>query len=72
MTLNGPDFNLDNTTVYVFLSGFLTESPGWNLIKKFDKTSDGRKYWIALKKHYEGSSFDNNTKDKAFISLIRS
>ena len=55
MPINGPDFDLDNHTVYRKLKDFLISPAEYVWIEQFDKTEKGRealKSWVG---HYNGT-----------------
>ena len=74
-TLYGPEFERDNSKVYTILRTILTGTKAWNVISKFATQRDGRRAYLTLKKHFQGSSyFDamrsqaNNLMTKTFYS----
>ena len=63
--LAGPNFMIDNKRVFAIIKTLTLAGPGWSWIVKFDKKSDGRKAWLALVAHYEGTSSQNHMKELA-------
>jgi hypothetical protein len=63
--LAGPNYMIDNKRVFAIIKTLTLAGPGWSWIVKFDKKSDGRKAWLALVAHYEGTSSQNHMKELA-------
>ncbi|KAI2494993.1 hypothetical protein MHU86_19512 [Fragilaria crotonensis] len=55
MPLTGKNFKRDNKLVYQMLKSACIKSDAWTWIQSFDRTSDGRKAWLALVAHYNGT-----------------
>ena len=55
MPITGPDFDLDNRTVYRKLKAFLVSTAGYAWIKRYNKTENGRKSFKAWVDHYNGT-----------------
>lgn len=70
-SLRGIDFNADNQSLYTILRHYLTDTPGWNIISKFANENHGRKAYMALRKHYEGSSYHDLMKSQASAMLMK-
>ena len=51
MPINGPDFDLDNHTVYQKLKNFFIITAGYACIEQFDKTKNGREAFTAWVDH---------------------
>ena len=52
MLITGPDFDLDNCTVYWKHKDFLVSTSGYAWIKRFDRTENGRQDFKAWVDHY--------------------
>ena len=68
-TLSGPLFQLDNERTYQILKTHLLGTPGYNYIQRFNARKNGRSAWVSLTSHYEGSSFKEVIRQKAFTNL---
>ena len=55
MPITGPDFDLDNCTVYRKLKAFLVSTSGYAWIEWYDKTENGRQAFKAWADHYNGT-----------------
>ena len=55
MPITGPDFDLDNRTVYRKLKAFLVITAGYAWIERYDKTENGRQAFKAWVDHYNGT-----------------
>ena len=64
-TLYGPEFQRDNSKVYTILRTILTGTKGWNVISKYASRRDGRQAYLALKKHFQGSSYFDAMRSQA-------
>ena len=67
--LAGNFFKEDNAHVYRLLQGFLVGTPGHNYIHSHAKQKQGRKAWLSLRAHYEGDSFKDTYRERAFSQL---
>ena len=68
-TLFGQKFKEDNEQVYNMLSSKLQGTVGWNYIHTLKTSKDGRSAYMKLKSHYEGESFKDVYREKAFATL---
>ena len=64
-TLHGPEFERDNSKVYTILRTILTGTKAWNVISKFANQRNGRKAFLTLKKHFQGSSYFDAMRSQA-------
>ena len=55
MPLEGENFKRDNKLVYQMLKSACIKSDAWTLIQSFDRAADGRKAWLSLVGHYNGT-----------------
>ncbi len=53
--LEGRHFELDNPRFYRKLKSFTVNGEGWPYIKKYERSQDGRKAYLALKTQCEGT-----------------
>ena len=70
-THSGPEYEKDNQDLFTLLQSYLTGTDGWNVISNHQRTKDGRAAYLALRSHYEGSSFHDLIKSKANIMMTR-
>ena len=70
-THSGPEYEKDNQDLFTLLRSYLTGTDGWNVISSHQRTKDGRAAYLALRSHYEGSSFHDLIKSKANIMMTR-
>ncbi|KAI2494735.1 hypothetical protein MHU86_19772 [Fragilaria crotonensis] len=54
--LEGRHYELDNPRFYRELKTFVVNGEGWSYIKKFERSQDGRKAYLALKTKCEGTA----------------
>ena len=71
MPLTGENFKRDNKLVYQMLKSAYIKSDAWTWIQSFDRTSDGRKAWLALVAHYDGTGELNKRVERAKEELAR-
>jgi hypothetical protein len=55
MPLEGENFKLDNKLVFQILKLAWIKSDAWTWIQSFDCTANGRKAWLVLVAHYDGT-----------------
>ena len=67
----GPDFKVDNRTVWDILKALLINTPGWYHISDYDRTRNGRQAWSSLIDFYQGEDFEQYLIDEAFSLLNR-
>jgi hypothetical protein len=66
---SGRHFELDNPRFYRELKSFIVNGEGWSYIKKFERSQDGRKAYLALKTQCEGTASKITRKNKAYASI---
>ena len=69
MILRGSHFKEDNRAVYNVLSKHLLGTHGQNYLEEFKARRDGRSAWLALRSHYEGDSYVDLYRKKAYDKL---
>ncbi|KAI2494623.1 hypothetical protein MHU86_19901 [Fragilaria crotonensis] len=67
--LEGRHYELDNPRFYRELKSFVVNGEGWSYIKKFERSQDGRKAYLALKTQCEGTASKITRKNRAYASL---
>jgi hypothetical protein len=67
--LEGRHYELDNPRFYRELKTFVVNGEGWSYIKKFERSQDGRKAYLALKTQCEGTASKITRKNKAYASI---
>jgi hypothetical protein len=67
--LSGRHYELDNPRFYRELKSFTVNGEGWSYIKKFEKSQDGRKAYLALRTQCEGTASKITRKNKAYASI---
>ena len=65
----GRHYELDNPRLYRELKTFVVNGEGWSYIKKFERSQDGRKSYLALKTQCEGTASTITRKNKAYASI---
>ena len=70
-THQGPEYDKDNQDLFTLLRSYLTGTDGWNVISSHQRTKDGRAAYLALRAHYEGSSFHDLIKSRANVMMSR-
>ena len=65
MPLTGENFKRDNKLVYQMLKWACIKSDAWTWIQSFDRAADGRKAWLALVGHYDGTGELNKRVERA-------
>jgi hypothetical protein len=71
MPLEGENFNRDNKLVFQILKSACIKSDAWTWIQSFDRTAHGRKEWLALVAHYDGTGELNKRVEKAKEEISR-
>jgi hypothetical protein len=71
MPLTGGNFKRDNKLLYQMLKSTCIKSDAWTWIQSFDRASEGRKAWLALVAHYDGTGELNKRVDRAKEELAR-
>lgn len=66
---SGRHYNLDNPRFYRELKSFTVNGEGWPYIKKFERSQDGRKAYLALKTQCEGTASKITRKNRAYASI---
>jgi hypothetical protein len=56
VSLQGRDYQKDNSLVWQLLRPLILESAEWNYVKQFDVTQDGRSAFLALQMRGEGEA----------------
>ena len=67
--LRGRHYELDNPRFYRELKSFVVNGEGWSYIKKFERSQDGRKAYLALRTQCEGTASKITRKNKAYASI---
>ena len=67
--LAGNFYKEDNAHIYRLLQDFLVQTPEHNYIHSHAKQKQGRKALISLRAHYEGDSFKDIYRKRAFFQL---
>ncbi|KAI2503574.1 hypothetical protein MHU86_10861 [Fragilaria crotonensis] len=67
--LEGRHYELDNPRFYRELKTFVVSREGWSYIKKFERSQDGRKAYVALKTQCEGTASKITRKNNAYASI---
>ena len=68
----GNTFNEDNKRVWNVIKSLLLESPSYDHIIGYNKSSDGKGAWTTLQNFYEGEDFKQRLQDEAFVLLSNS
>ena len=71
MPLTGENFRRDNKLVYTMLKAACIKSDAWTWIQDCDRTANGRKAWLALVEHYDGSGELNKRVERAKEEIAR-
>ena len=67
----GPEYEKDNQDLYNLLRSYLTGTAGWNIISKYQRAKNGRDAYLALREHYEGSSFHDLKKSRGNNMMLK-
>ena len=70
-TLTGPDYERDNSNVFTILRVILTSTMAWNVISPFSSKRNGRQAYMALKEHFQGSSYFDLMKTQATTLMTK-
>ena len=65
----GTHFQADNTRVWHEIKAVIQDGPGWDFIRKFERTKNGRGAVMALKKQNESLNGITTRKNKAYTAL---
>ena len=71
MPLEGENFKRDNKLVFQILKSACIKLDAWTWIQNFDCTADGRKGWLALVGHYNGTGELNKRVERAEEEISR-
>ncbi|KAI2489217.1 hypothetical protein MHU86_25377 [Fragilaria crotonensis] len=71
MPLTGENFKRDNKLVYNMLKAACVKSDAWTWIQDHDKSANGRKAWLALVDHYDGTGELNKRIERAKEEISR-
>jgi hypothetical protein len=71
MPLNGENFKRDNKLVYNMLKSACIKTDAWTWIQDHDKSSNGRKAWLTLVGHYDGTGELNKRLERAKEEISR-
>ena len=71
MPLSGENFKRNNKLVYNMLKSACVKTDAWTWIQDHDKTSNGRKAWLALIAHYDGTGELNKRLERAKEEINR-
>jgi hypothetical protein len=64
--LFGPEFNVNNGTVYDFLQSLTLNGPAWSWINTYQRSRNGRAAWNALVAYYEGDAMRTRSKQECY------
>lgn len=67
--LAGHWYTADNTRVWNEWKSLIQDGPGWDFIKRFDATNDGRGAILALTAQTESENSQNTRKNQAYTAL---
>ena len=71
MPIEGKNFKHDNKLVFQMLKSACIKSDAWAWIRLYDRAADGRKAWLALVQHYDGSGELSKRVERAKAELER-
>ena len=71
MPLEGENFKRDNKLVYQMLKSACIKSDAWTWIQSFDRAADGRKAWLSLVGHYDGTGELSKRVERAKEEITR-
>ncbi|KAI2511242.1 hypothetical protein MHU86_3208 [Fragilaria crotonensis] len=71
MPLEGENFKRDNKLVFQILKSACIKSDAWTWIQSYDRTANGRRAWLALVAHYDGTGELNKRVEKAKEEISR-
>ena len=72
MVFSGPAYTEDGKILYSLLTAHVdANGSGGSLIKKYKQTSDGRKCFLALCKHFKNDSYLNNLAVETNLDLSK-
>ena len=71
MPLSGENFKRDNKLVYNMLKSACIKTDAWTWIQDHDKSSNGRKAWLTLVGHYDGTGELNKRLERAKEEISR-
>ena len=69
MILEGRHFALDNPRFYRELKSFTVNGEGWSYIKRYERSQDGQKAYLALKTQCKGTASKITRKNGAYASI---
>lgn len=69
LPLTGSIFEADNVMVWNMIYSVTHGGPAWPWVKQYNRTSNGRKAFLAIKQHFMGDAYQNTIKLKADKTL---
>ncbi len=69
LLLSGQHFKVDNESVWETVKSLVIDGFGWNYIKRYDRSMDGRAAVLAWRRQCEGKTSINMRKNKAYLSI---
>ena len=69
MSLTGPDFQADNGDIFSLLIHHTENTEGNIIVSNNEKKRNGRKAWVELSSHFEGSTFKERVAQEAATTL---
>ena len=56
LLLSGQHYNVDNESVWEIIKSLVIDGFGWNYVKRYDRSMDGRSAVLALRRQCEGKT----------------
>ena len=69
MSLTGPASQADNGDVFSLLIKHTENTEGYTIVSNNEKKRNGRKAWVELSSHFEGSTFKERVAQEAATTL---
>ena len=69
MSFTGPAFQADNSDVFSLLIQHTENTEGYTIVSNNENKRNGRKAWVELSSHFEGSTFKEWVAQEAVTSL---
>jgi hypothetical protein len=69
LLLSGQHYKVDNESVWEIVKSLVIDGFGWNYVKRYDRSMDGRAAVLALRRQCEGKTSIKTRKNKAYLSI---
>ncbi len=69
LLLSGQHYKVDNESVWEIVKSLVIDGFGWNYIKRYERSMDGRAAVLALRRQCKGKTSIKTRKNKAYLRI---